>query len=81
MSRQIDDKTRDETQQSRVDYIHGGEKVFAISPNDLIEVSNASKCEHEWEKDDTEVIGDAFVCNKCGSVVIYPSKKDDTIET
>ena len=65
------DKFLDDTDQSRVNRIHGGEKVFSISKEDLIEISNPSKCSHDLEKDGTEELGTTYLCRKCGIVQIF----------
>ena len=58
---------------SRVNKIHGGELVEAISTEDLVTVSDPD-CKHETMiLDPTETLGTAYVCanRKCGIVAIY----------
>lgn len=67
------DEYQEEIGASRVNKIHGGELVEAISTDDLVTVSDP-ECKHEtMVLDPTETLGTAYVCAnpKCGIVAIY----------
>lgn len=54
----------------RVDSVHGGNIVEAISSPELM---NNPECEHDWLLDPTETDFVAYKCSKedCGEVAIY----------
>lgn len=71
-SRQEDDR-RAETSKGRVDSIHGGQVVEAVTPEEL-ELMNDPECQHErLVRDPSETEFNAFVCANpdCGIVAIY----------
>ena len=74
------DKYLEELGASRISKAHGGELVEAISMDDLEPMSDP-ECKHEnMIRDETETMGNAFVCSnaKCGIVAIYnKGEKED----
>ena len=67
------DQYKEEIGASRINKVHGGELVEAISVEGLV-LMNDPECKHETMiPDPTETLGTAYVCAtpKCGIVAIY----------
>lgn len=67
-----EDARREERNQSRVNRVHGGQIVEAISEEEL-ELMNDPYCKHpNMVRDPTETDFNAFICDnpKCGEVAI-----------
>ena len=57
---------------SRMGKAHGGEVLLSIAPEDLVQINDTNHT-HNWIKDETEELGNAFVCTveNCGQVHIF----------
>lgn len=66
------DDYQDKQNLSRMGKAHGGEVLLSISPEDLVQINDIEH-EHNWVKDETEELGNAFICTveNCGQVRIF----------